>query len=157
MSTTRKTNSLVDFPSGNVLDRSLEDLVGYNVKRSNILFQSGVRKVLEGHGLNPRSFAALCQVVAHPGISQSDVARVLGIERSGLVAIIDSLQENNCLERTTVQDDRRVQALKPTQEGIETAKRAMVDVNAKENQIMENLTSDEQITLLSLLQKLRDA
>lgn len=155
MSTSPKVNTAVDLSPDNTLARPLEDLVGYNVKRSNILFQSGVRKVLDGHGLNPRSFSALCQVVTYPGITQSDVARVLGIERSGLVAIIDALQDSNFLERTTVEDDRRVQALKPTLQGIETAKRAMTDVHDKEAQIMGNLTSEEQITLLSLLQKLR--
>jgi DNA-binding MarR family transcriptional regulator len=100
-------------------------------------------------------FSALSLVVQYPNVTQSGLARMLGIERSGLVAIVDELEGRGLLKRTNVPGDRRVQALVPTQKGKTVYADARATVRAHEEQLLSNLSADEKATLMALLAKIR--
>jgi len=133
---------------------ALEEFVGYNLKRAYVTVQHDFRATLGQDGLAPRVFSALSLVVQFPNVTQSALARMLGIERSGLVAIIDELEERGYLLRTTVPGDRRVQALVPTQEGQEALREIFKAVREHEARLLKGLSQDEKQTLLRLLQKI---
>jgi len=138
-------------------DGALETLVGYNLKRAYMLFQTDFRETMGDDGLTPRSFSALSLVVERPGITQSDVSRCLGIERSGLVAMIDDLERRGHLRRVPVPGDRRVQALQATPDGCAAYDRMLAEVRAHEARVLATLDADERETLVTLLRKLRTA
>jgi DNA-binding MarR family transcriptional regulator len=100
-------------------------------------------------------FSALSLAVQFPHISQSKLARKLGIERSGLVAIVDELEGLGYLSRATVPGDRRVQALVPTEKGCRAYAEAVATVRAHEKALLADLTAAEQQTLIRLLRKIR--
>ena len=133
----------------------LEHLIGYNLKRAYIIFQTDFRKTLGPDGLGPRSFALLALVVGSPNITQSDLARALGIERSGLVAIVDELEGRGYLQRVAVPGDRRVQALVPTPTGTSAYADAHQRVQNHEASLLADFTKDERETLVELLKKIR--
>lgn len=133
----------------------LEELVGYNLKRAYVILQTDFRRALGEDGFAPRVFSALSLVVQYPNITQSELARMLGIERSGLVAIVDDLEGRGLLKRTFVPGDRRVQALVPTKEGIAAYADARARVRAHEETLLSNLTAEERETLIALLRKIR--
>lgn len=133
----------------------LEDLVGYNLKRAYIVIQTDFRAALGKDGLSARVFAALSLAVKFPNITQSELARMMGIERSGLVAIVDELEERGYLRRAAVPGDRRVQALVPTDVGQRAYADAISVVRAHENALLADMTADERTTLLALLRKIR--
>ncbi|MFZ5965358.1 MarR family winged helix-turn-helix transcriptional regulator [Thalassococcus sp. BH17M4-6] len=133
----------------------LEDLVGYNLKRAYVIVSADFRRTLGMDGFGPRVFSALSLVVQYPNITQSELARMLGIERSGLVAIIDELEGRKLLKRIPVPRDRRVQALIPTDEGRAAYARARDAVRAHEAALLSDLTAEERETLLTLLRKIR--
>jgi DNA-binding MarR family transcriptional regulator len=108
-----------------------------------------------GPDLPTRVFSALSLVVQFPNITQSKLAKTLGIERSGLVAIIDELEAQGYLSRTHVPGDRRVQALVPTTAGKTAYEEACVKVRAHEARVMEALSAEEQKTLFDLLTRIR--
>ena len=135
----------------------LEDLVGYNLKRAYLVVQNDFRNALEQDDLSARVFSALSLVVQFPNITQSALARVLGIERSGLVAIIDALEARGYVVRSPVPGDRRVQALIPSDKGQVAYERAAIKVRAHEEKLLEHLSSDEKSVLLTLLKKIREA
>lgn len=134
----------------------LDDLVGYNLKRAYMVVQSDFRAALGQDGLSPRVFSALSLVIETPNITQSSLARALGIERSGLVAIVDELETRGYLQRMAVPGDRRVQALVPTAEGQRAYDETVATVRAHEDQLLSGLTTAERATLLRLLQIIRD-
>lgn len=138
-------------------ENDLENLIGYNLKRAYVHVQTDFREVLGNDGFAPRVFAALAVVIQHPNISQSDLSRRLGIERSGLVAIVDDLEKRELLKRTKVHGDRRVQALVPTALGQEVYDSALKAVKAHETRMFNMFTTQEKGQLLSLLRKLRMA
>lgn len=133
----------------------LESLLGYNMKRAYLIIQDDFRKTLGEDGLSARAFSALSLVTRFPNITQSELARKLGIERSGLVAIVDWLEDRNLLARTNVPGDRRVQALVATKEGQKTYQHAFKAVLAHEKALLSNFTDDELKMLFDLLQKVR--
>lgn len=133
----------------------LEELVGYNLKRAYMIIQTDFRETLGEDGLSPRMFSALSLTVRYPDITQSALAKLLGIERSGLVAIVDALEARGFLTRSAVPGDRRIQALVPTSAGIKAYGEAIDAVKAHEDRLFSDLTDTEKNMLLSLLKKIR--
>lgn len=154
MASLRKTDrqtedeALVETPD-------LEEFIGYNLKRAYVIVQADFRRALGEDGFAPRVFSALSLVVQYPNVTQSGLARMLGIERSGLVAIVDELEGRGLLNRTNVPGDRRVQALVPTAKGKTVYAEARATVRAHEEALLSNLSSDEKATLMGLLAKIR--
>ncbi|MEN8656514.1 MarR family transcriptional regulator [Marivita sp.] len=154
MASLRKTNrqtedeTLVETPD-------LEEFIGYNLKRAYVIVQADFRRALGEDGFAPRVFSALSLVVQYPNVTQSGLARMLGIERSGLVAIVDELEGRGLLKRTNVPGDRRVQALVPTNAGAKAYADARAAVRSHEERLLSNLNDDEKATLMSLLAKIR--
>lgn len=133
----------------------LEEFIGYNLKRAYMIVQADFRRALGDEGLAPRGFSALALVVQFPNITQSGLARLLGIERSGLVALVDDLEQRGFLKRTQVRGDRRVQALVATAAGKKALEETLQAVRAHEAALLTGLSASEKDTLLSLLQKIR--
>lgn len=138
-------------------DTAFESLIGYNLKRAYLIVQADFRHAMADTGLSARMFSALSFVVTMPGLTQSDLARRLKIERSGLVAIVDDLQGRGYLNRVPVPGDRRVQALKPTDAGIAAYEEAIACAQSHEADLLKVLNEDEKQMLLSLLGKIRTA
>ena len=134
----------------------LDNLVGYNLKRAYVIVQADFKATLGKGGLAPRVFAALSLAVQSPNITQSELARLLGIERSSFVAIVDELERIGYLTRAAVPGDRRVQALVPTNKGRDEYARILATVRAHEQRLLSNLTEHERRSLLKLLKKIRE-
>jgi len=98
----------------------LETMIGYNLKRAYMVFQTDFLEALGDDTLTPRSFSVLTLIAQITNITQSEISRHLGIERSGLVSIVDQLQKAGLIQRTPVPGDRRVQALTMTETGIKS-------------------------------------
>jgi DNA-binding MarR family transcriptional regulator len=133
----------------------LEDLIGYNLKRAYVIVRTDFRKTLGEDGMSARVFSALSLCVRFPNITQSELARMMGIERSGLVAIVDELEAKKYLRRASVPGDRRVLALVPTEAGHAAYKEAIKVVRAHEERLFADMSEDEKATLLTLLKKIR--
>ena len=134
---------------------ALEDLVGFNLKFAYLRVEADFRATLGADGLSPRVFTALGFVVQSPGITQSTLARTIGIERSGLVAVVDDLEGRGYLLREDVPGDRRVHALMPTDAGVRAYRATMNAVRAHEDRLLSHLTDAERQSLLGILKKIR--
>ncbi|WOI55262.1 MarR family transcriptional regulator [Palleronia sp. LCG004] len=135
----------------------LEGLIGYNLKRAYVIVLNDFRATLGEEGLSPRSFSALSLVVQNPHVTQSALARMLGIERSGLVAIIDTLERQGYLDREAVPGDRRIQALVPTRAGRTAHAEARAAVERHEEALFSGLAPADRRRLLQILRDFRAA
>lgn len=138
-------------------DAGVEGLLGYNLKRAYMIVRDDFRRQVEGSGLSPRAFSVLILIVDTPGQKQSDIARQLGIERSGLVAIIDDLEQKGLARRAAVPGDRRSQALVATAQGGALRARMMRHVEDHEAALLSALSPAERTQFLDLLRKFRAA
>lgn len=152
---TRKSSDLQASTGISSEASDLEALIGYNLKRAYVIVRAHFRDSLGPDAMSGRVFSALSLVVQSPQITQSALARMMGIERSGLVAIVDELEARAYLRRAAVPGDRRAQALVPTDAGRQAYARAIQEVRDHEARLFGDLTETEQQTLLRLLQKIR--
>ncbi|MFN7003927.1 MAG: MarR family winged helix-turn-helix transcriptional regulator [Roseinatronobacter sp.] len=138
-------------------ESDIERLLGYNLKRAYMIVRDDFRRQVEQSVLSPRAFSVLTLIVENRGLTQSDVARQLGIERSGLVAIIDDLEARGLAQRRAVPGDRRSQALIASEAGCKLHADILARVHTHERALLAPLSPAEQTQLLELLRKFRAA
>src|SRR5262245_7305514 len=96
---------------------SLSDRVGYFVRRLQVwIFQDFIR-TLKSVQVRPAEYSVLVLIGANPALSQSDLAGALGIERAGLVRLLEALEARGWTVRLPATADRRSHALFLTAEG----------------------------------------
>jgi len=134
---------------------SLDDVVGYRLKRAYMVINDDYRSDPSLERLTTREFTVLALVDAQDEVSQSDIARKLGIERSGMVKLIDGLEAKGYLERRPHPSDRRVYQLKLPRSGGECLRIHHEAVRGHEDRILAALSDDERASLLSLLRKIQ--
>ena len=144
-------------PAPDDVESGIEGLLGYNLKRAYMIVRDDFRRQVEQSVLTPRALSVLTLIVESPRLTQSEVARRLGIERSGLVSIMDDLEGRGLAQRLAVPGDRRSQALIATPEGRALHRATMARVHDHEQALLSALTGQEQDQLLALLRKFRAA
>src|SRR5262245_32341034 len=84
---------------------------GYFIRRLQVwVFQDFIR-TLAPIDLRPAQYSVLIVIAANPGLSQSDLADTLGIERARLVRLLDRLDKRGLTRRLPSRTDRRSHAL----------------------------------------------
>jgi DNA-binding MarR family transcriptional regulator len=140
------------------LDRGLlPSLLGYALRRaqSAVFADFGATFAQAGGMLTPGEFGLLVLVDRNAGLSQTALARALGIDRSTLVPILDRLQGRGLVVRRPSPTDGRTHALALTPVGARTLAQFGRLVRAHERRIARGLSSDETRLLIALLEKVR--
>jgi DNA-binding MarR family transcriptional regulator len=135
----------------------LSGLLGYRLRRAQaVVFSHFLGTVGKEEGLSPGQFGVLVLIRENPGLSQSALAKGLGIERSTMVAVIDRLQAQGWVERVTSKTDRRSYALALTPSGREVLARATPLVLAHEREIAASLGPGEREALIGMLARIAE-
>lgn len=138
-------------------DRRLRAFMGYSLKRAYHCFQSDAMRVLDGFGLRLSTYSALSVICDNADLRQSQLAQILGIERSNTVVVIDALENAGLIERHKVPKDRRSYALRATAAGRELWERATRALDVHEDRIMAGITDEERAVLTRLLRRMETA
>jgi len=131
----------------------LDELVGYAVRRAQLSIYEDFAAALAAEDITPQRFSSLVIIGNNPGISQTRLAEVMGIARSGVVSIIDRFEETGLVERQS-SDDRRSYNLHLTREGQKQLKRYKKAVQDHDDRIACALSAAEKQQLKSLLRKI---
>ncbi len=75
-------------------------------------------------GLTMRSFGVLATVSERSARTQLEIAQIVGLDKSTLVATIDDLEQRRLVERRADPDDRRARVVQSTEAGAALAARA---------------------------------
>ncbi|HAH09192.1 MAG TPA: MarR family transcriptional regulator [Alphaproteobacteria bacterium] len=108
-------------------------------------------------GLTPRQFAVLYTVEAKEGLSQTDLVRETGIDRSTLADMISRMLKKDLLVRKRTEDDQRANAVKITPAGRKILKSALPAVARAEAQILDVVPASRRNDLLKALTLIADA
>jgi DNA-binding MarR family transcriptional regulator len=111
-------------------------------------------EVLEGMGLRPVEFAVLHQLAEAGGSTQLDLAGVLRIHPSNLVAVLDGLEDEGLLARVRDPVDRRRHVVDLTSAGAERLRQAQAAAREAEGELLEPLERSERAELERLLRRL---
>ncbi len=102
----------------------LDGHLGYFLRRVQVwVFQDFIR-TLASIDLRPAQYSVLAVIGANRGLSQADVAQLLGIERARLVRLLNRLEKRGLTQRLASPTDRRSHALQLTGAGQALLKRA---------------------------------
>lgn len=134
-------------PSVQMSDATLRGLVGYNMKRSFNVIGADLARTLAPFELRMLTYTALTLVADNPGLSQSQLAQAMQVERPNLVVIVDELETRGLISRERVPTDRRTYALSITKTGAALLAKATEAVAAHERSLLNGL-SDAQVAAL---------
>ena len=131
----------------------LNEHLGYFIRRLQVwVFQDFIR-TLAPVDIRPAQYSVLVVIAANPGLSQSDLADRLGIERARLVRVLDKLEKRGLTRRLASPSDRRSHALRLTREGQKTLKRAAMLAAMHEAKLIERLGPEQRKSMLTLLRQ----
>lgn len=132
----------------------LAGLIGYHLRRAQAVVFDDFMRTMASLRITPGQFGVLAMIEANPGISQSALARALGIERSTMVAVIDELEVRGLAERRAARHDRRSHALGLTAAGEAMLGTLKPKVRQHEQRIAGDLTRAERQRLIVLLRRI---
>ncbi|WP_299027790.1 MarR family transcriptional regulator [uncultured Sulfitobacter sp.] len=142
---TRKTDGFV------ANDTTLRTFVGYHMKRAFNVVQADLAKTLKPFELRMLTYTALVLIVDNPGLSQSQLADAMDVERPNLVVIVDELEQRELIVRQRVPTDRRAYALRVTLKGQHLFQQATDAVTAHEKALLGDIDTGAQDTMIATL------
>jgi DNA-binding MarR family transcriptional regulator len=129
----------------------LNEHLGYFLRRIQVwVFQDFLRK-LSRVDIRPAQYSVLAVIEANPGLSQSDLADFLGIERARLVRMLDRIERRGFAKRRASPRDRRSHALYLTREGQKALKRIKTLAAQHEADLAERLGPENRRLMLEVL------
>jgi DNA-binding MarR family transcriptional regulator len=131
------------------------NLLGFNVGMAQLAVERDFAHALADFDLSQRQFTVLRLIERNSGLSQADIAGLLGSDRASVFAVVDDLQERGLLERGTSSHEGRAQELNLTREGETFVRLAAQAVAAHDHGIAERFTPQELDLLLDALRRLQ--
>lgn len=129
----------------------LPRLIGYRLRLAQqAVFRDFARAIPE---TSPGRVGILFLIEANPGVTQSRLARAVGLERSTMVGVLHALQGRGLIERRRG-EDRRTNGLWLTRAGASLVASLKRRIRVHERRVAARLTAEERAQLLSLLEKL---
>jgi DNA-binding MarR family transcriptional regulator len=132
----------------------LSSVCGYNLHRATYRLATDFLRSLGDTGMRPVLVSILSVVDENPGISQGAVGQTLGIARANMAPLMSELQTLKLLRRTRNKNDRRVFAIRLTEQGERMLAECKARIRSHENRMLGNLTAAERSHLVALLGKI---
>lgn len=137
-----------------VLPDSIRCRLGYLLAKSHqrqlALFEKHTSKL----AVSGREYAALLALEANDGLWQSDIAELLGMDRTTVTYLVDGLEKRGWLTRARDPADRRAHVIRMTDEGVAALASIRPAARASTDELLEPLNDSERETLRSLLTRI---
>ncbi len=135
----------------------LPELLGYQLRRAQLTVFQHFAGTLGDHNVTPGQVGLLVLVSRNPGVSQTALAKAVGVERATLGEAIDRLLKRRLLVRKPAPKDRRSYALRLSASGERFLHDFIPRLFAHEDDVAGNLSPQERETLIALLRRLAEA
>jgi DNA-binding MarR family transcriptional regulator len=134
------------------MEDPLSSLPGYLLRRASASALAELNQQLAAIEANHTNISLLFLIGANPGITQSDAARLLGIQRANMVGLIARIEARGWIVRERV--DGRSQALSLTRVGKSAQKRAWAIVEPFEASLLERVPTELRGHVMPILRHL---
>lgn len=132
----------------------LQQLLGYCMRRAQIRIYQDFLDTMAPWSITPPRFSALTLIRHNTDMKLTDLARAMGIARSGAVEVVNSLEKLGYVSRGECLTDRRAYALQLTEKGAEALDAVTRLVQEHDAKISAALSEEERAQLRTLLDKL---
>lgn len=133
---------------------TLPETIGYVLRRAQLAVFQDITRVFAAFDMRPAQYGALTIIGRNPGLTQTQVAEALGIQRANFVALLDTLEARGLARREAVASDRRSYALHLTDEGQALLAQLQQLVVEHERQLDQRIGPENRDLLLDLLGRL---
>jgi DNA-binding MarR family transcriptional regulator len=117
----------------------LSEGLGWPVARLAHAVTQAHNGALAPHGLTLRTFSVLATIEAGVAHSQLEIAQIVGLDKTTLVATIDELESRGLVQRAADPEDRRARIVGITADGREIFERAAVTIHATDARIFSEM------------------
>jgi len=104
--------------------RAHDDVLGYLLKHAHRALEQRTEAALAGMGLTVRDLGVLRVIAGGEAESQQEVAAVLGIDPTSMVALLDALEHREIVARRPSAQDRRRNVIELTGHGRDVFRQA---------------------------------
>ena len=122
---------------------STADHLGYLLKHVQERFFQLTAAALAPTGISGREAAVLREIGGPEPLSQGEVARLMGIDRTTMVALIDDLEDRGFVRRRQDPDDRRRNVVELTEVGRDVTRQALQAGKQAERTFLGPLSAEE--------------
>jgi DNA-binding MarR family transcriptional regulator len=105
--------------SGRASIRERNEVLGYLLKHAHLALEGYTDAALARFGITSRDLGALRVIAGGEAKSQQDVAGILGVDRTSMVALLDALEHAGIVARRPSEQDRRRNVIELTKRGRE--------------------------------------
>lgn len=133
----------------------LAELLGYHMRRASAVMMADLGERLAAIELRPTEATILLLIDTTPGCIQSDIGRILGIQRANMAPLIANLDKNGFISRAPV--DGRSHALHLTNSGTAKMAEARARIEAHENSFQSMFSNKESAALIEAMRKISDS
>ncbi len=130
---------------------------GHLLRRAQQYAHDLYSKEVGSKGPTPRQFEVLHTVSQNEGLSQTDLVRATGIDRSTLADMIARMINKGLLSRSRTKEDARANAVSITAAGRRMLQGAMNSVNKAESAALSVLPKTQQAAFMKALGAYADA
>ncbi len=130
---------------------SLKNSPGHLLRRAQQYANDLYSKEVGASGPTPRQFEVLFSVSQNEGLSQTDLVRATGIDRSTLADMIARMLKKGLLSRHRTKDDARANAVSITPSGRRMLSGALGSVNRSESATLTVLPSAQRSAFVKAL------
>lgn len=109
---------------------------------------------LVGDGITLRQFAVLAAIAQSPGLSQSDLVRATGVDRSTLADMMNRMERNGWITREESASDARAYAVRLAPAGARLLATATQHARAADAAILDLLSPRKRKAFLNMLGEL---
>lgn len=129
---------------------------GYWVHMTAHRFECAMNAELADEGITYRQCQVLAWLSLEGDQSQVDLARLMHVQPSTLVPVLDRMVRDGLIDRKPAPDDRRKRIVTPTRKALPVWKRIIKCVQRVRAKSREGLSDEEVTQLRSLLMRVHD-
>jgi MarR family transcriptional regulator for hemolysin len=123
------------------------------LSRASHALTTEITAALEASGISPREHSVLATAMTGE-YTQTDLARIVGIDKTTMMVTLDELEAGGLAERRPVSTDRRARAVAVTQAGKAKVLEADAVLDRVRDDVLAVLPVDERQVFLRALERL---
>lgn len=132
----------------------IRDIVGFHIRLAHGAVYRHFTETFEDLGLTQKQVSVLWLIDDHPDISQTDLAKLMRMDRATTMAIVNRLQSRGFLKRGRALDDKRKQTLNLTPAGGKALVKAKGAIREHEAWLKSRFTAKEVEQLIEYLTRI---
>ncbi len=132
----------------------IDDILGFHIRLAHGTVYRHFMRTFKKLGLTQKQVSVLWLVGDHPGIAQTELAKMLQLDRATVMAIVNRLAARKFLVRGKSPTDRRKQTLTLQRAGAVVLSQAKGAIRSHERWLKSRFNSRELKILVALLRRI---